>query len=225
MFHYQILIPAYNAQSCLPELLESIYQLDEKPQNVIVVDDGSADATSEIAKQNKVELIQNKKNKGKGFSLRRGFRFFLDQNGSDYLLCMDADLQHPVSAIPDFIQFAKENNSRIVIGNRKKKISEMPLLRVLSNRITSAILGLFTRQDIKDSQCGMRLIHQDVLRSIELYENGFIFESEFILEAARKKIPIQFIDIPTIYNQENSNISHILDTFRFIRLILKEMVR
>lgn len=222
---YQILIPAYNAQARLPQLLESIHQLNERPQRIIVVDDGSADATSEIAEQYNVELIQNRKNMGKGFSLQRGFRFFLDQESADYLLCMDADLQHPVSEIPKFLHFAGEHKSKIVIGNREKNISQMPFLRVLSNRITSAILGLLTRQKIKDSQCGMRLIHQDVLHAVELNENGFILESEFILDAARKKFQIEFIDIPTIYNQENSNINHFGDTFRFIRLIFRELLR
>jgi len=225
MFRYQILIPAYNVESTLPELLDSITRLDHSPTKIIVVDDGSTDATSEMAAQYKVELIQNDKNRGKGFSLQSGFRHFLDQQDDQFLLCMDADLQHPVSEISNFIQYATTNKSKILIGNRKKNISEMPFLRVLSNRMTSAILGLFTHQQIKDSQCGMRLIQRDVLQAIELYENGFQLESEFILESARKKFQIQFINIPTIYNQENSNISHIGDTIRFIRLIFKELVR
>lgn len=225
MLKYQILIPAFNAESTLPELLKSISELDERPQKIIIIDDGSSDATSEIAAQYDVEVLLNDKNRGKGFSLQRGFRYFLDQDEDHFLLCMDADLQHPASSIPEFIRFAKDNQPMIVIGNRSKKISEMPFLRVLSNRITSAILTLLTHQQIKDSQCGFRLIHREVLQAIELSEHGFQLESEFIIESARRNFPLSFIDIPTIYNHENSNISHIDDTFRFIRLILKELMR
>ena len=100
----------------------------------------------------------------------------------------------------------------------------MPFLRVISNRTTSALLSMLTRQKIKDSQCGFRLIQRRVLEDIKLNENGFQLESEFIIEAVKKGYAISFVPIPTIYNQEESNINHLGDTFRFIRLFIKEFV-
>lgn len=220
---YDILIPAYNSAASLATLLHDIGQLKSPPQNIIVVDDGSTDQTATIALKGEATVLRNKRNMGKGYSLRFGFKYFLERSTSSYVLCMDADLQHPVSSVPGFIKQTESDKTFIVIGNRSKSLREMPFLRVLSNRITSALLSLITGQKIKDSQCGFRLIRREVLENIRLTENGFQLESEFIIEAVKNKYPLRFINIPTIYNQEESNINHLGDTFRFIRLLAKEL--
>jgi len=221
MVEYRILIPAYNAASTLAQLLQEINQLENQPRSIVVVDDGSQDATADIAKAFNTELIQNERNRGKGFSLRAGFNKFLNNSKNEYLLCMDADLQHPVSSIPKFIEAAQKSSEDIIIGNRSKKWNEMPFFRVISNRTTSALLTRLTGKKIKDSQCGFRLIHHRVLEQIQLKEDGFQLESEFIIQAVKNGHSITFVDIPTIYNQENSNINHLGDTLRFIKLFLK----
>ena len=101
----------------------------------------------------------------------------------------------------------------------------MPILRYLSNTLTSFIISKITGQDIKDSQCGFRLIKKDVLDTINISENGFQFESEFILMCARKNIKMFFVNIPTVYNDSSSNISHFRDTYKFVRLIIREIFK
>ncbi len=224
MFKYEILIPAYNSAASIGKLLEEAHLLKNPPQNIMVVDDGSTDATAAIARNGNAFVLRNERNRGKGFSLRTGFEYFLKNSSCSYLLCLDADLQHPISSIPDFLLAVERDSSSIIIGSRSMKWDEMPFLRVLSNRTTSALLSMLTKQKIKDSQCGFRLIHRRVLQAIKLKENGFQLESEFIIEAAKKGFPISFVQIPTIYNQEESNINHLGDTFRFIRLFIKEFV-
>ena len=224
MLKYDILIPAYNAATSIGLLLDEIHQLENPPQKITVIDDGSTDKTAAIAQEKKALVLKNTKNRGKGFSLRVGFQHFLNESSCSYLLCLDADRQHPVSSIPDFIQAAEKTADSIFIGNRSKAWNQMPFLRVISNRTTSALLSLLTRQKIHDSQCGFRLIKRTVLENIRLNENGFQLESEFIIEAVKKDYTISFVKIPTIYNEEESNINHLGDTFRFIRLFLKELL-
>jgi hypothetical protein len=137
---------------------------------------------------------------------------------------MDADLQHPASAIPKFIELVSKEHGKFIIGKRKRTLTKMPFHRILSNKITSSIISFFTGQMIKDSQCGFRLIHKDVLRQISLYENGFQLESEMILRAAEIPVKIHFVDIPTVYTDEKSYIANFLDTLRFIKLITKEII-
>ncbi len=224
MLKYEILIPAYNSATGLGILLEEINLLKNLPQKITVVDDGSTDDTAEIGQKGSAFVLRNERNRGKGFSLRYGFKHFLENSTCPFLLCLDADLQHPASSIPDFLQAAETESASIIIGNRSKSWKEMPFLRVISNRTTSALLSMLTRQKIKDSQCGFRLIQRRVLEDIKLNENGFQLESEFIIEAVKKGYAISFVPIPTIYNQEESNINHLGDTFRFIRLFIKEFV-
>lgn len=221
MINYQILIPAYNAASTIGRLLSQIYGLKEKPKQVIVVNDGSDDNTESVVAKTSAKILTLPKNSGKGAALKYGFKYFLDDSNDEYLLCMDADLQHPVSSIQKFIELAKTKNIKFIIGNRKKSIKVMPWHRILSNLMTSIIISLMAKQRIYDSQCGFRMIHRDVLNSIHLKENGFQLESEMIIKAAENNVKIHFLNIPTIYNTRGSHINNWKDTFRFISFILK----
>jgi glycosyltransferase involved in cell wall biosynthesis len=223
MIKYDVLVPAYNAEKTISELLSQISSLDHPPENVIVVDDGSQDRTVQICENHDVRVIRNIENRGKGYVLKIGYNAFLEVASKDYLLCLDADLQHPVSSIPDFLEVANEKKSKFVLGVRKDRLKSMPPHRVVSNLLTSYIISWFSAQEIKDSQCGFRLIHRDVLEKIELTENGYQLESEMLLKSAREGFHIDCVAIPTIYNDEKSYIGHFSDTFRFTRLIFREL--
>jgi len=225
MPRYIILIPAYNAENSIGNLLDEINTLEIKPSQVIVVDDGSSDKTAMIAEKKDAVLIRLPKNQGKGFALKRGFECAKHLSEIEFILCMDADLQHPVFSIPNFINTANKLNSDFILGNRNKSFKSMPLHRIISNKLTSRIISILTGQIIKDSQCGMRLIRKDILKNIQLSENGFQLESEIIFRIAEQKYRINHVDIPTIYNSEMSNIGNISDTFKFIKLMFKEMIR
>lgn len=214
---YNVLIPAYNTAATIKELIHQLIQLDIKPDQIIVVNDGSTDETSSIAKDLKVNLVDLPQNRGKGAALIKGFEYFLQNSNVEYLICMDADLQHPVESVLEFLK----SDSKFVIGNRDKSYKTMPLHRILSNIITSKILSIVTGQKILDSQCGFRMIHRDIITKLELNEKGFQLESEMIVEIAKIGVNIDFVNIPTIYNQSSSNISNIKDTLRFVRYVLK----
>ncbi|HID40503.1 MAG TPA: glycosyltransferase family 2 protein [Calditrichaeota bacterium] len=223
MVKYDILIPAFNAEKTLPLLTNLLLQLKKPPGKIWVIDDGSSDGTPDCVQHPSVTFDRLRTNHGKGFALRRGFNLFLKNSPAEYLICMDADLQHPVESVAEIVERLNHKKEKIIIGNRDKSARVMPLARVLSNKITSFILSKLTGQAIQDSQCGFRAIHRDVLQDIDLKENGFQLESEFILRTAHRGWKIDFINIPTIYNGSHSYIKHVGDTYRFIRLIIKEL--
>jgi glycosyltransferase involved in cell wall biosynthesis len=223
MLTYHVLVPAYNAGGTLPILLGQLQNLHDKPEGVLIVDDGSTDATTDIAKQYNADVFRFPQNRGKGRALRQGFTMLLENRNADYIICLDADLQHPVSMIPDFIRTAENKKSRFIIGYRSRSIKLMPWPRILSNFITSRILSFLTGQNIKDSQCGFRLISKEVLKETPLQENGFQLESEMLLRLASRRIRIDQIPVPTIYTRGNSHIHHVQDTIKFISLIIKEI--
>lgn len=223
MIRYDVLIPAYNAEKTISELLSQLSSLIQPPENIIVTDDGSQDNTVQICENYKVRVIRNIENRGKGYVLKIGFKAFLEDSSTEYLLCLDADLQHPVSSVPDFLRVAENKQSKFVLGVRKDRLKSMPGHRVLSNLLTSYIISWFSDQNIKDSQCGFRLIHRDLLKKVKLAENGYQLESEMILDSAREGFLIDYVSIPTIYNDEKSYIGNFSDTFRFTRLIFREI--
>ncbi len=223
MIKYDVLIPAYNAEKTISELLSQLSSLSHPPENIIVVDDGSWDRTAQMCENYNVRVIRNIENRGKGYVLKIGFKAYLESESPEYLLCMDADLQHPVSSVSDFLSVAEQKKSKFVLGVRKDRLKSMPGHRVMSNLLTSYIISWFSDQDIQDSQCGFRLIHRDVLEKVKLAENGYQLESEMILDIAREGFLIDYVSIPTIYNDEISYIGNFSDTFRFARLIFREI--
>jgi glycosyltransferase involved in cell wall biosynthesis len=227
MLSYDILIPAYNAEGTLRTLLRQIGELEVQPGHIFLIDDGSTDHTAEIAKASGVLLFQMPVNRGKGFALRKGFGMFLNHSESVYLLCMDADLQHPVASVNDFLNMARTTHTSCIIGNRVRTAGTMPIHRILSNTITSFIISAMTGQSIRDSQCGYRLIKRDLLETVSplLTEDGFQLESEFILRADAAGVQIDFVPIPTIYHGERSSINNAFDTLRFIRFIARNLMR
>jgi len=228
MLTYDVLIPAFNAESTIGSLLQQLSELSgQTPGRIIVVNDGSTDHTAKKCAEFDVCLLNLDANFGKGQALRKGFEVFIKDSSAKYLLCMDADLQHAVDSIQDFVRRGQENVEALIIGKRSRNLREMPLHRILSNSITSMIMSILTGQRISDSQCGFRLIGKNVLEYVvpELEQQGFQLESEFILRTAQKGFRIGFVPIPTIYQNETSSISNFKDTLKFIKLIFRTVFR
>ncbi len=222
---YSILIPAYNAEHTLPELISGIKKLDINPENVFVINDGSTDNTISALSGNRLINLSNiEKNRGKGFVLRYGFKEFLRHTQDEYLICMDADLQHLPKSISDFMNKINQNGSYdIIIGKRKFKSDVMPFHRILSNKLSSYLVSILTGKKIPDSQSGYRMIKRHVLENLTLKEDGFTMETEFIIRSSEKGYRIGFVNIPTIYNSKaKSHFRHFHETLKFVRLLAKE---
>lgn len=211
-------IPAYNAEKTIGTLIEKLKKFIPG-RDIIVVDDGSIDRTSQIAYEFDVTVLRLKKNHGKGKALKTGFEF---AKSKDYhaVFTLDADLQHEPNEIPKFIDKFNEGFD-IVIGNRMKNLKPMPIERIFSNKTTSFLISLRTGKKVLDSQCGFRLISMDVIKSINAKSDGFSFESEFLIKALLAGFNVGFVDIETIYNDQTSHIRHFRDTFKFIVIYFK----
>ena len=210
-----ILIPAYNTEKYLPSLIDRI--LSVYNGKIIIVDDGSISSIS--YSHSSVDMLKNEKNMGKGYSLLKGMRYAFDQ-GFDAVITIDSDGQHDPKYITNFLN---NNRADIVIGTRKFD-GNMPFHRRLSNTISSKLVSMLAGVDIPDSQSGYRMYLLRPILSLRLKEEGFQFESEVLICAGRKGYRFNYIPISTIYNNEYSNINSIMDTLRFIRLIIVRLL-
>jgi glycosyltransferase involved in cell wall biosynthesis len=215
-----ILIPAFNAEHSLAELVR---RLRKSVGNVpiIVVDDGSTDGTYQAAASLDATVLRHDKNRGKGAALQTGFEYIRMQSGIEFIVTIDADLQHQPEDVPKFLLAQQKTNADIVIGWRERLGTRMPFHRRLSNTITSALVGMRTRRNIKDSQCGFRLIRRTVLEGIRLEAAGYEAETEFLIKAARLGYSIDFVPIQTIYGNEKSYMTHWTTTVNFIKVLLR----
>lgn len=213
-----VVIPSLNESSTIAELVKKIieFKLD-----VLVIDDGSQDNTSEIAGDSGAKVIRNEANEGKGASLSKGFRYCLE-NGYDAVITMDGDGQHSPDDLPVFIRGADSDNS-IIVGNRMQKTKNMPFVRLLTNKFMSWLISKVAKQKIPDTQCGFRLIKREVLEKVELSTARYEAESEILIKASKLGFKIGSVPIKSVYKGEVSKINPLTDTIRFIKYIKKEL--
>ena len=215
-----VIIPAYNAANSLPKLLQRTLRFVPN-KNIIVVNDGSRDATISIAEQFGVRVISHETNRGKGAALQTGFNTVLNEN-IDAVITMDADLQHQPEEIPNFITLHGITQKDIIIGSRLHNKKGMPLHRLFSNVATTFLVKLRTGASITDSQSGFRFITRIVLEKVQVESFGFEAETEFLIKAAACGFTFGSIPIDTIYAGEKSNMTHLQTTINFIKVLLKQ---
>lgn len=210
-----VLIPSFNEEKTIGWLVKAVR---ENGFDVIVIDDGSGDNTAKFARENGAEVVVNKRNLGKGASLRKAFSH-LAQKDYDAIITMDGDGQHLPTDIAPFIERYTQEKPGIIVGNRMVKAKGMPLVRWLTNKFMSSVLSKLCKKSIPDSQCGFRLIDTKVLREMNLSTENFEIESEMLLEAAKNGYTIESIPITTIYEGQYSAIHPFKDTVRFLKFV------
>lgn len=217
---YCVIIPAYNPGKTILKLIQAIRAVDCYIQ-IIVVNDGSTDDTiSSIPAKQSVLIHSHAMNMGKGAAIRSGVRYARDR-GFRYGLFLDADMQHDPALIHEFIEKREVNHTDLVLGIRSFFNTGMPFHRILSNSITSFLISLRVGRRIHDSQCGYRLVDLTIPAFNQCHDQGFQFESEFLVKSIYTGASYCEVVVPTIYHQSGfSSISNLLDTFRFIRMFL-----
>lgn len=217
-----ILISAYNSAATLPYVLEELKAFSDL--DILVVNDGSSDPTGDIARSFGVHVVDHDANKGKGAALQTGFKYAATQN-IDFVITLDADRQHPIENIPNFIQKHKEFPLDVILGKRTRD-KNMPWARKFSNSVSAALISLRIKQQIYDAQCGFRLIPKQYLTWNLSSIKGFIFESEVLISLAVNGVKFKFVPIPTLYPHENqSKMTYFDSTFGFIFMYISSFFK
>jgi glycosyltransferase involved in cell wall biosynthesis len=216
-----VIIPAYNAGTSLRALLSGV-QKHVPLRDVVLVDDGSTDETAGIAAEAGVVLLSHKVNLGKGAALRTAFRYVVESGLYDSAVTMDADLQHDPEDMPKFLAAWLGNQGDVILGSRRRLGSGMPIHRVLSNTITSALVSARTGVKIRDSQTGFRLLGREVMDTVRFEADGYVAETEILIRAAKMGFRISGVPIATIYGGAPSHMTHWKTTRQFLHVLLKE---
>ncbi|HSM32634.1 MAG TPA: glycosyltransferase family 2 protein [Anaerolineae bacterium] len=205
-------IPAYQAAATL----ERVVRETTEHLPVLVVDDGSTDGTEAVAASAGAQVLRQTPNQGKGAALRRGFREALEQ-GAQAVLTLDADGQHDPSCAPAFLEAWRRGGAPLVIGRRD--FSRMPLSRRIANNLGTQVFSWAVGRHIADNQSGYRLIARPLLpHLLQSEEAGFEFEVEMITDAIRADLAIDWVPIPTIYEQAGSHIRPLAHVSNFLRV-------
>jgi glycosyltransferase involved in cell wall biosynthesis len=209
-------IPAYQEQKHVGEVAQ---RARTQLEHVLVVDDGSTDATADRARAAGVDVVVHPQNRGKGESIKTGLRYWFDR-GSEYVVVLDADGQHLPEEISRFVDATEaESDAKIFVGSRMDDTRSMPVLRRMVNRYMSNKISRICGQQIPDTQCGFRMLHRDIIPEVLSGASRFEYETEMLIIASRKGYRIASIPITTIYCDEVSSINPVRDTLRFFKLM------
>jgi glycosyltransferase involved in cell wall biosynthesis len=217
-----VVIPAYNEEKTIGNVISktiSVMGSLEMPYEILVVDDGSTDKTRQIATRYKATVLSNGKNRGKGYTLRKGFQ----HAQGDIIITVDADGAHKPKEILGLIQ-PLFNGVDIAAGSRflgPRKDSTSRLNR-LGNILFNILIMILTGKLITDSQTGFRAFKKYALQSLDLQSHGYEIETELTVKGLKNGFVVQEVPICCEKRQNGkSKIRILFDGFRILRTILK----
>lgn len=197
-----IVIPAYNEEKTVGEIIEEIAKRNYK---VILVDDGSKDNTYKIAKNSKLKYPNNifiynhVINRGLGSALKTGMEGALKLNAK-FVVTFDADGQHNIDDIIKVCKPLKNGEADVVIGSRP--FEDMPLSKNFANTVMNLLTLVFYKTKVKDSQSGLRAFKSDIIHKLDIVSQGYAVSSEFIREFKKNNLKLKEVTITTIYTPE-----------------------
>ncbi len=222
--HLSVVIPAYNEEQRLGSSLEKITAyLDSPPVDaeVIVVDDGSSDATARIATEflqgRRAQILSNDENRGKGYSARRGV---LAATGR-WVLLTDADLSAPIDEYDNLAAVVREQDVDVAIGSRGLEESEIEIrqnpIREAMGKTFNWCIRRMTGLPFRDTQCGFKLMDRDRTRPLfeRMVVDRFAFDVEFLYLCV--KFGLQVREVPVAWaNAEGSKVSIFTDPINML---------
>lgn len=215
--NYTIIIPAYNEALGIEHTLEEIKSLPGSPE-VIVVDDGSSDGTSEIVEKSGVRVVRHKTNKGYGAALKTGIL----SASNDAIVITDADGTYPIAVIPELVQTYFDEDLDMVVGARTKKDAKIPLIRRPAKWAITRLASYLSRENIPDLNSGLRVMKRSVVeRFLRMLPDKFSFTSTITLAMLTNNYDVKYVPIDYFERKGKSKIRPIHDTLNFTQLIIR----
>ena len=202
-------VPAYQAEKSVAAVVRGLFEA-LAPENgaklVLVVDDGLTDGTGEAARAAGALVVRHAQNQGKGRALRTGFNA-LREAGADAAVCVDADGQHPPE---EAVRLARDPapRSALVLGVRDLVRDGAPPANIFSNRFSNRFLSFALERQLSDTQCGLRRYPLPETLALGGRAEGYGYEAELILRAARLGWEIVEVPVRVIYPPESERVTH-----------------
>jgi len=227
-FKCVVVIPTYNNAGTLAAVVADVKQYSS---DIIVVNDGSTDHTSDILSTIKdITVIDYPKNRGKGYALKLGLQRACDL-GYRYAISIDSDGQHYADDIPVFIDRIEQSPDSLLIGARNLTADNMPAKNTFANKFSNFWFRVETGQKLSDTQSGYRLYPLEKLKNLRTLTRGYEFEVEVIVRAAWRGVKVENVPVKVFYAPAGERVSHfrplrdftrisILNTFLVIHALL-----
>lgn len=215
------ILPAYNEEVSIGSI---VLHARQHADRVIVIDDGSSDRTTEMAKLAGAEVIRHPFNKGKGAALKTGFKE-ASKNGTKVIVTMDTDGQHDPEEIPKLIapilsgEADMVNGSRYMNGNGKNT----PFYRRIGQNVLDTATNMNSGLSITDTQSGFRAFAAQTAPVFRFRSDGLAIESEMLMDAANAGLKVKEVEIGVRYDVDCSTENPVSHGLKVMVKVLHDM--
>ena len=206
-----VAIPVYNEQQYVDKVLAEVSKYAE---DILIIDDGSTDATPCMIAQHPVDVVRHKTNLGYGRSIQDAFRW-AQCYGYDWLITMDCDEQHEPQSLPDFFEAIKRDDADILSGSRyldcELTADLPPEDRRNINKTVTHWVNDHLDMSISDAFCGFKAMRTSAIRKLEITQDGYAIPLQLWVQAAAHNLRVTEVPIRLIYNDPNRSFGGKLD--------------
>ncbi len=221
-----ILVPAFNEEQGIEGVLERLAKVElDRPMEILVVDDGSTDGTTEILKRcaermDNLRVIAPGMNQGYGASLKLGFA----NAAYDVVVMTDADGTYPEDRIADLVARV-DDGAEMAVGSRSGADVHIPLVRRPAKAVLKLLASYLAGTRIPDLNSGMRAVRRDlVLKYRAILPQGFSFTTTITLASLTNHHRVDYVNISYAQRAGHSKIRPIRDTVGFVSLIVRTVM-
>ena len=217
-----VVMPAYNAGRTLRMTYEELPK--DTVNLVILVDDGSTDATLDVARQLGLEIFVHNRNYGYGANQKTCYAEAL-RAGADVVVMVHPDYQYDPTLVPKIVEPIVRGQADVVLGSRLKSGSAlaqgMPWWKFIANRFLTRVENVVFGLQLSEYHTGYRAFRRDVLEAVNFRANndGFVFDQEIIAQVVAAGFRIAEIPVPTRYFPEASSASFVASSIYGLRIL------
>ena len=194
-------IPAFNEEKNIGKVIVTLKKITN---DIIVCDDGSNDLTKEIAEGLGAKVISHTKNMGYGEAIKSIFNE-AKKKEADILVTFDADGQHRPEDIMSLTKPIIDQQAEVVIGSRfLKNETNMPKYRKIGVKVLTKVTNMSIKENLTDSQSGLRAYQKKVLQNISLTDSGMGISTEILIKSHQKEFRIVEVPIQILYGKNTS---------------------
>jgi len=215
-----IIIPTYNEEKGIGEVLENL-KTYSKNLEIIVVDDGSEDDTAAILKKFEfIKVVHHNNRKGYGAALKTGIR-----NAKGNIIAIsDADGTYPNERIPELIATLLRDKCDMVVGARTGKV-KIPAIRKPAKWFINRLANYLSNTNIPDLNSGMRVMKREAVEKfIHILPDGFSFTTTITLAMLTNNCTVEYVPIDYFSRKGKSKIRPVQDTLNFIQLVIRTVL-